>query len=144
MHMPKARLSRNGERPVVPSLLFLLLLGLPLFAPLTALTSLAQTEEAPIVHYVPEGAVTPNWSLPLRASPPGFFKGKGEVIAEVTSGMVYLPLENKTVWGLTGSQNWVKLKNLQDGTEGWVYGGKNPSDLSNLFQAYEPTNPPSM
>ncbi len=100
-------------------------------------------EGGPIAMASPPGAITSEFNLQLRSSPPGFFKGKGGVISTTQGGDVYIPLEEKKVWAFTGSETWLKVKDLESGTVGWVYGGKSRDELETLFKAYSPPGTPS-
>lgn len=106
-------------------------------------TVVEMMEGGPIAMASPPGAITSQFNLQLRSSPPGFFKGKGGVVSTTQGGDVYIPLEEKKVWAFTGSETWLKVQDLESGTVGWVYGGKSPEDLEKLFKAYNPSSTPS-
>jgi hypothetical protein len=74
----------------------------------------------------PGAVVAPNGDLPLRANPPGFFSGKGEVIGTIQPSDNFIVLEQRTVPSIFGNQQWLKVQPVQptpDSNAGWVYSG---------------------
>lgn len=92
----------------------------------------------------PPGVIVPKVIVPLRESPPGFFKGKGDIVAQASDGNAYVQLDTRTIWGLTGSQTWIKLRSIEDGTIGWAYGGTRAGEFNDLFQSYELPRDPAL
>jgi hypothetical protein len=87
----------------------------------------------------PGAVVSPNGDLPLRANPPGFFSGKGEVIGTIEPADNLIVLEQRTVPSIFGNQQWLKVQPVQptpDSNAGWVYSG--PANQMQNFTVQSP------
>ena len=89
----------------------------------TAITLATVIDAAPALS---QGAsfVVPNTEAPLRASPPGFFAGKGAKVGATVAGEKYMIVEEKLVPSIFGTQKWIKIiEDKPAASPGWAYSG---------------------
>lgn len=71
--------------------------------------------------------VVPRVEVPIRTTPPGFFRGKGDQIGTTEPDQQYLVLERRAVPSILGTEEWLLLQAVsptEPGTSGWSYGGR--------------------
>jgi hypothetical protein len=74
------------------------------------------------------GTLKPNGPLPLRAEPPGIFKGKGHKLGVAKPTEQYLVLEQRDIPTVLGCETWYRVQNKEEPSKnGWIYIG--PSSL---------------
>jgi hypothetical protein len=76
--------------------------------------------------------VRSHWALPLRKSPPSFFRGLAPQVGSTKPSQDYTVLDNMTVPNVTGEESWVELRPNSGGEVGWSYDGKSKSTCGNL------------
>ncbi|HEV2896462.1 MAG TPA: hypothetical protein VGX71_01230 [Pseudaminobacter sp.] len=106
--------------------------GLLILVSVSAFASIVSAQDR--VPPNPGAVVSPNGDLPLRANPPGFFSGKGEVIGTIQPTDNFIVLEQRTVPSIFGNQQWLRVQPVQpapDSNAGWVYSG--PADQMQNF-----------
>ncbi|MEX6506843.1 hypothetical protein [Jiella sp. M17.18] len=77
--------------------------------------------------------VSPKGNLPLRDSPPGLFKGKGEQLGVVNPDTKYIVIQKKIVPSIFGNEEWLNVQPLENSAQrpaGWVFSGS--GDVSNF------------
>jgi hypothetical protein len=67
--------------------------------------------------------VTPNTTVTIRESPPGFFRGAGGAVGTATPGETFQVLERKTIPTVIGIDEWLRVQNSARPSErGWING----------------------
>jgi hypothetical protein len=83
--------------------------------------------------------VSPLGELPLRAAPPGYFTGMGDLIGSVDPDQEYIVLEMKSFHTIFGPQLWLRVQPAApdaEGPAGWTYSG--PDESLQNFMVHEP------